>query len=549
MNSDQNDQNTEYSNFLSKSFADSLENGNDEMVQNYLNQLSLPTSNSNPPPILVSQTGMRTSDNNNTNNAKFENSEQFNSASTSFAEQLNLQNETGIENLNFINISGESPANRLGLDDLNETWNNEQNFLSPRPNNNQNIDSVDDTASIYSNSSFNLSNVQNLDAPSPALSYLTTGEEDIDDMLSVYSGTSNYLLPVNSNGFKHISNLGELDDLLDSTSQVLAIQSSFNNDDSTFQDQPNEAQFLVNSSSKSTPATPAISAQKFEDVDMNLAYIHSPATAFNNKTDNFPELPVINIEMNDGLTSEENIKNKNINSISLLTPNMEQQHEEMRQGRIARRRKSASSRNSSVSRTRSISPESKARSLSENREKLLQMADLPNEGGANEEENPVSPSDTNNIVQPFTLSLDEGETPQNLSGNTRRRQSQKNPSIYPCSLCEKKFTRPYNLKSHQRTHTNERPYACTICGKTFAREHDRKRHEDLHTGKKRYVCGGTLKNGYKWGCGKKFARSDALGRHFKTESGRKCITPLYEEAHKEREGTTINFIDDQLVLE
>ncbi|CAI6727742.1 AIF_HP2_G0044660.mRNA.1.CDS.1 [Saccharomyces cerevisiae] len=54
--------------------------------------------------------------------------------------------------------------------------------------------------------------------------------------------------------------------------------------------------------------------------------------------------------------------------------------------------------------------------------------------------------------------------------------------------------------------------------------------------RKRYVCGGKLKDGKPWGCGKKFARSDALGRHFKTESGRRCITPLYEEARQEKSG-------------
>ncbi|KAG2235745.1 hypothetical protein INT48_009160 [Thamnidium elegans] len=86
--------------------------------------------------------------------------------------------------------------------------------------------------------------------------------------------------------------------------------------------------------------------------------------------------------------------------------------------------------------------------------------------------------------------------------NTSRRTL---PSQLICPTCSRKFTRPYNLKSHQRTHTKERPYICTRpgCTWTFARPHDLKRHDLLHSGIKKYVCS----------CGKPFARSDAFKRH------------------------------------
>jgi hypothetical protein len=158
-------------------------------------------------------------------------------------------------------------------------------------------------------------------------------------------------------------------------------------------------------------------------------------------------------------------------------------HAEMRAGRQNRQSRSRSGSSAS----RSLS---RKRSVSSNREKMLELA------------SPIS-SD---------------------------KRTQKNPSIYACHLCEKRFTRPYNLKSHLRTHTDERPFVCTVCGRAFARQHDRKRHEELHSGKKKYECYGVLRDGVTpWGCGKKFARTDALGRHFKTDAGKECIRPLVEE--------------------
>ncbi|KAF1986614.1 hypothetical protein K402DRAFT_332291 [Aulographum hederae CBS 113979] len=118
-----------------------------------------------------------------------------------------------------------------------------------------------------------------------------------------------------------------------------------------------------------------------------------------------------------------------------------------------------------------------------------------------------------------------------IGGNKR---TQKHPATFQCSLCPKRFTRAYNLRSHLRTHTDERPFVCSVCGKAFARQHDRKRHEGLHSGEKKFVCRGVLKDSGSWGCGRRFARADALGRHFRSEAGRVCIKPLLEEEALEK---------------
>lgn len=76
----------------------------------------------------------------------------------------------------------------------------------------------------------------------------------------------------------------------------------------------------------------------------------------------------------------------------------------------------------------------------------------------------------------------------------------------PCgtTICGKTFSRAYNLTSHMKTHSADRPFLCGACPLAFARRHDRERHARLHTGEKPYACESC-------GCG--FMRNDALHRH------------------------------------
>lgn len=67
------------------------------------------------------------------------------------------------------------------------------------------------------------------------------------------------------------------------------------------------------------------------------------------------------------------------------------------------------------------------------------------------------------------------------------RRQQKHPAAFQCHLCPKRFTRAYNLRSHLRTHPDERPFVCRSCGETFAREHDLQRHRGLHSTESSYA--------------------------------------------------------------
>ncbi|KAF9105218.1 Metallothionein expression activator [Mortierella sp. GBA35] len=92
-----------------------------------------------------------------------------------------------------------------------------------------------------------------------------------------------------------------------------------------------------------------------------------------------------------------------------------------------------------------------------------------------------------NVIADEVISKTTAET-DNSNRKRKRRARQTKPKVKPTSFscdvpdCGKVFSRAYNLTSHMKTHSAERPFVCGSCPLAFARRHDRERHVRLHTG-------------------------------------------------------------------
>ncbi|ORY47032.1 hypothetical protein BCR33DRAFT_849033 [Rhizoclosmatium globosum] len=121
-----------------------------------------------------------------------------------------------------------------------------------------------------------------------------------------------------------------------------------------------------------------------------------------------------------------------------------------------------------------------------------------------------------------------------------RSSSGRSAATLICQICQKKFTRSDNLKTHMRIHSGDKPYICRFCPQTFSQSSTLVKHERTHTGERPYACPA---------CPARFTQPVHLKNHVKTHKEKpfKCsecvrmfVNPVELKAHLLGHGISIS---------